>query len=95
MYVRKHFNKNDRGAALEMIEDLRESFRIMLNKNDWMMEETKVYALEKANEMLSLIGFPDFIYNDTQLDEYYGNVNFLRLRKGSKKLRSCYLRSYP
>ncbi|KAI1710050.1 peptidase family m13 domain-containing protein [Ditylenchus destructor] len=74
MYVRKHFNKDDRGAALEMIEDLRESFRIMLNDNDWMMEETKVYALEKANEMLSLIGFPDFIYNDTQLDEYYGNL---------------------
>ncbi|KAI1699239.1 peptidase family m13 domain-containing protein [Ditylenchus destructor] len=74
MYVRKHFNKEDRGAALEMIEDLRGSFRIMLNENDWMMEETKVYALEKANEMLSLIGFPDFIYNDTQLDEYYANL---------------------
>lgn len=28
---------------------------------------------------MNLIGFPDFIYNDTALDEYYANVRFLKL----------------
>uniref|UniRef100_A0A915CYY6 Endothelin-converting enzyme 1 n=1 Tax=Ditylenchus dipsaci TaxID=166011 RepID=A0A915CYY6_9BILA len=73
MYVRKHFNKADRQSAMEMIEDLQEAFKHMLIKNEWMEDQTKRYAQEKAKDMLSLIGFPDFIYNDTALDEYYDN----------------------
>ncbi|KAI1698583.1 peptidase family m13 domain-containing protein [Ditylenchus destructor] len=74
MYVRKYFNKEDRSTASAMVEDLRQSFMDLLSENDWMLEETMMYALHKANEMLSLIGFPDFIYNDTQLDEYYDDL---------------------
>lgn len=49
IYVQKHFQKSDREAALEMIKDLRESFKEMLQINDWMEEETKKYAIEKVN----------------------------------------------
>ena len=77
MYVRKHFDRASKAAALEMIEDLRESFRKMLKANDWMDADTKQTALEKADQMLSLIGFPDFLYNDTQLDQYYENFTLL------------------
>jgi len=74
MYVRRFFDKQDREAAVRMVEDLKEAFREMILDNDWMEESTRRYALEKALEMQSLIGFPDFIYNDTALDEYYENV---------------------
>jgi membrane metallo-endopeptidase-like protein 1 len=77
MYVRKYFDKRDRDAALEMIEDLQASFREILLETDWMEDETRQYALEKANEMQSLIGYPDFILNDTALDEYYDNLTLL------------------
>uniref|UniRef100_A0A914CI21 Uncharacterized protein n=1 Tax=Acrobeloides nanus TaxID=290746 RepID=A0A914CI21_9BILA len=76
MYVRKYFNKEDRQAALKMIEDLRDAFRNMVLENDWMEEQTQQYALEKANNMASLIGFPDFLYNDTGLDDYYRKLVF-------------------
>jgi membrane metallo-endopeptidase-like protein 1 len=76
MYVRRHFKKEDRQSALEMIEDLREAFREMLVNNEWMEEETRKYALEKINDMQSLIGFPDFLFNDTALDEYYDKLDF-------------------
>uniref|UniRef100_A0A914DSZ3 Uncharacterized protein n=2 Tax=Acrobeloides nanus TaxID=290746 RepID=A0A914DSZ3_9BILA len=76
MYVRKYFDKEDRQAAMEMIEDLRDSFRNMVLENDWMEEQTRKYALEKANDMTSLIGFPDFLYNDTGLDDYYVKLVF-------------------
>uniref|UniRef100_A0AC34FHN9 Uncharacterized protein n=1 Tax=Panagrolaimus sp. ES5 TaxID=591445 RepID=A0AC34FHN9_9BILA len=74
MYVRAHFDKRDRDAALEMIEDLQAAFREILLETDWMEDETRKYALEKANDMQSLIGYPDFILNDTALDEYYDNL---------------------
>nr|CAD2208602.1 unnamed protein product [Meloidogyne enterolobii] len=47
----------------------------MLAVNDWMDPGTKEYALIKAEQMLSLIGYPDFLYNDTQLDDYYKNFD--------------------
>ncbi|KAH7668167.1 Protein NEP-1, partial [Aphelenchoides avenae] len=76
MYVRKHFNKADREVAMDMIEDLKEAFRDMLVNNEWMQQHTRQYALEKINEMISLIGFPDFILNDTTLDDYYDQLEF-------------------
>jgi len=75
MYVRAHFDRSSKEAALAMIEDLRASFKAMLAVNDWMDPGTKEYALIKAEQMLSLIGYPDFLYNDTQLDDYYKNFD--------------------
>nr|CAD2166728.1 unnamed protein product [Meloidogyne enterolobii] len=61
MYVRAHFDRSSKEAALAMIEDLRASFKAMLAVNDWMDPGTKEYALIKAEQMLSLIGYPDFL----------------------------------
>uniref|UniRef100_A0A7E4V4W6 Neprilysin-2 n=1 Tax=Panagrellus redivivus TaxID=6233 RepID=A0A7E4V4W6_PANRE len=74
MYVRAHFDKRDRAAALDMIEDLRATFREILLETTWMQEGTRKYALEKAAEMQSLIGYPDFILDDGELDAYYENL---------------------
>ncbi|CAD5215091.1 unnamed protein product [Bursaphelenchus xylophilus] len=75
MYVREFFKDDDRKAAQDMVKDLREAFRTMLKDNDWMKDETKAYALKKADEMQALIGYPDFVFNDTELDDYYGKLN--------------------
>lgn len=75
MYVRRYFERADRDAALEMVQDLRQAFGVMLERNEWMRNETKQYALKKARDMQALIGFPDMVYNDTELDEYYKGVS--------------------
>jgi predicted metalloendopeptidase len=46
----------------------------MLHDNDWMGEETRQLAIEKAKAMLPLVGYPALIDNDTALDEEYANV---------------------
>jgi predicted metalloendopeptidase len=74
MYVRKHFKLEDRDAAEEMVKHLRDAFKSMLHQNEWMNLETKEYALKKVEEMQSLIGYPNMVVNDTQLDEYYEKV---------------------
>ncbi|VDK28992.1 unnamed protein product [Gongylonema pulchrum] len=54
-----------------MVRELQASFKEMLLENDWLEESTRKKALKKADEMLSLIGYPDFIQNPEDLDEYY------------------------
>ena len=41
LYVRRNFKEEARGAALEMVSDIRRAFLEILNEIDWMDETTK------------------------------------------------------
>ena len=53
---------------------VRQSFSDNFANVAWMDDETKARAVEKANAISQMIGYPDFIVNVTKLDEYYANV---------------------
>ena len=57
-----------------MIHDIREAFNELLEENDWMDTETRKVAEDKANSMTERIGYPEYITNDTRLQEEYTNV---------------------
>ncbi|XP_045659998.1 phosphate-regulating neutral endopeptidase PHEX isoform X2 [Ursus americanus] len=75
----------------ELIEGIRWAFIDMLEKeNEWMDAGTKRKAKEKARAVLAKVGYPEFIMNDTYVNEdlkaikfsesdYFGNV--LQTRK--------------
>ncbi|KAL3994610.1 Peptidase M13 family protein [Acanthocheilonema viteae] len=71
LYVNSFFNEADKQAALEMVNHLKDAFKEMLGEYNWLHESTRQKALKKINEMLSLIGYPEFIRNTKNLDEYY------------------------
>uniref|UniRef100_A0A0N5AT03 Neprilysin-1 n=1 Tax=Syphacia muris TaxID=451379 RepID=A0A0N5AT03_9BILA len=75
LYVREYFDKSDKAAALEMIDDLHAAFRDLLLTNDWMDNNTRHYALQKELKMQSLIGYPDFLFDDAELDAYYEKLH--------------------
>jgi predicted metalloendopeptidase len=52
----------------------------MLRETDWMDEESRNQALAKADNIDSKVGFPEFIYNDTHLNEIYEQVNIFNFR---------------
>lgn len=60
-----------------MIHDIREAFNELLEENDWMDTETRQVAEDKANGMTERIGYPEYITNDTRLEEEYSNVSYL------------------
>ena len=41
MYVRKHFKEESKQAMLEMVQDIRREFDLILDELDWMDESTK------------------------------------------------------
>ena len=58
-----------------MIHDIRDAFNDLLEENDWMDMETRLVAEDKANSMTERIGYPEYITNDTRLEEEYKNVS--------------------
>ncbi|CAJ0606430.1 unnamed protein product [Cylicocyclus nassatus] len=75
IYIRKIFDRESKNVTLEMIDDLQEVFREILSNNDWMDGRTKATALDKANQMLRQIAYPDFVLDDQELNEYYDGLD--------------------
>lgn len=57
-----------------MVADIRAEFQDILKQVDWMDEETKKNALDKAKSMSTHIAYPDELMNDRKLEEFYGDV---------------------
>ncbi|XP_060718115.1 phosphate-regulating neutral endopeptidase PHEX [Tachysurus vachellii] len=86
LFVDKHFQEDKKHMMEELIEGIRWAFIDMLDKeNDWMDAETKGKAIEKAHAVLPKVGYPEFILNNTYINndiqqlqfsekDYFGNV---------------------
>ncbi|XP_061820706.1 phosphate-regulating neutral endopeptidase PHEX [Nerophis lumbriciformis] len=86
LFVDTHFQEDKKHMMDELIDGIRWAFIDMLGKeNEWMDEATKTRAVEKAHAVLAKVGYPEFILNDTHLNDdlnqidfnetdYYGNV---------------------
>ncbi|KAG7317491.1 hypothetical protein KOW79_018526 [Hemibagrus wyckioides] len=86
LFVDKHFQEDKKHMMEELIEGIRWAFIDMLEKeNDWMDAETKAKAIEKAHAVLPKVGYPEFILNNTYINndiqqlqfsekDYFGNV---------------------
>ncbi|CAF0711916.1 unnamed protein product [Brachionus calyciflorus] len=71
LYVENFFNHDSKKASFEMIKNIQNEFKIMLNEYDWMDRVSRKAALEKADSIDIKVGFPEFIFNDTYLIEMY------------------------
>ncbi|XP_064641839.1 neprilysin-4-like [Lineus longissimus] len=74
VYVQKRFDEEAKVYATEMITNIKESFKEMLAENEWMDDVTKRAAMEKAEATVAKVAYPDFILNDTALDEKYKHM---------------------
>lgn len=71
LYVRKHFNEAAKEMSLEMVNNIKDEFKIMLSEIEWMDPQTKAQANEKANTISEQIAYADELLDDAKLDEYY------------------------
>ncbi|XP_048868278.1 phosphate-regulating neutral endopeptidase PHEX isoform X2 [Brienomyrus brachyistius] len=86
LFVERHFQEDKKLMMEELVEGIRWAFVDMLEKeNTWMDEDTKRKAMEKAHAVMAKVGYPEFILNDTYINEdikvlsfsetdYFGNV---------------------
>lgn len=58
----------------EMLDEIKEAFVDSVNQLDWMDKKTKQATLMKARYMVSLIGYPEWLYSPGKLEKYYEGV---------------------
>lgn len=76
LFVKAHFNEKSKEMAEEMIEDIKAAFLELLAEVDWMDNETRSAAREKAELMSQKIGYPDYIMEPSELDKDYEGLDF-------------------
>ncbi len=54
-----------------MVEDLRSAFKELVSETEWMDDETQQAAMMKADQMLQLMAYPDWLTHEQDLDQYY------------------------
>jgi predicted metalloendopeptidase len=73
------FDDISKQSVKEMVANILNEFKFILTNVDWMDNESKVKAMEKANNIDVKMAYPEFIYNDTHLNTLY-NVNLFRFK---------------
>ncbi|XP_012215455.1 endothelin-converting enzyme homolog isoform X2 [Linepithema humile] len=79
LFVDQKFHNNKAYKVMEMLEDIKEAFASLVLKTDWMDQSTKTATLQKSQKMGSEIGFPEWLFNENKLDEYYKNIKVIDL----------------
>ena len=57
-----------------MTSNILTEFKEILGQASWMDAQSKKLADEKVESMRSKIGYPDYILNNTFMEEYYKDV---------------------
>eukprot|EP00092_Neocalanus_flemingeri_P016471 GFUD01017824.1.p1 GENE.GFUD01017824.1~~GFUD01017824.1.p1 ORF type:complete len:761 (-),score=194.29 GFUD01017824.1:231-2513(-) len=90
MYAKKHFKAKAKETADEMVVNVREEFKKMLDELDWMDSKTKERAHKKADQITPHIAYAKEILDNNLLDEHYEGItlqtdsyigNIIRLKK--------------
>ncbi|NWX94391.1 ECE2 enzyme, partial [Nothoprocta pentlandii] len=104
LFVKATFDRDSKAIAEEMISEIRTAFEVSLDQLDWMDEKTKQAAKEKADAIYDMIGFPDFILDNKELDDVYDGYevsedsffqNMLNFYNFSAKVMADQLRKPP
>ncbi|KAK4327891.1 hypothetical protein Pmani_001641 [Petrolisthes manimaculis] len=76
MFVKRYFPEASKNDTHEMIGLIRESFRTALDEARWMHEDTRKVAQEKVDTIVKNVGYPDYLLNDTYMDQVYYELSF-------------------
>ena len=74
LYVGKYFNGNAKSEALAMVDEIRQQFGEILREVDWMDLDTKTRAIDKADSMVTHIGYPPELVDMDKLNELYAGL---------------------
>ncbi|KAK2521553.1 Ece1 [Columba guinea] len=76
MFVKATFAEDSKQVAEEMIAEIKTAFKESLETLQWMDEETRKSAKEKADAIYNMIGYPKFIMDPKELDKVFNDVSW-------------------
>lgn len=76
LFIEKAFEGSSKEQATDMIDAIRAAFKKGLPHLDWMDDETRRAAEDKADAVVDMIGYPEYIKDKTKLEKKYEGLNF-------------------
>ena len=73
-FVNETFANGTKAQAEHMVGLITQAFKRGLVEATWMDNQTRVEAEKKAEKITNMIGFPDYIVNNTALEEKYAQL---------------------
>lgn len=74
LYVRKYFSSESKQHASDLVRQIKHEFKNLLKSVDWMDEQTRQSAIEKADGVSDHIGYPDELLDDAELEKTFKEV---------------------
>ncbi|XP_018561401.1 endothelin-converting enzyme homolog [Anoplophora glabripennis] len=68
------FPTNTKPKVEKMISEIKNAFVQHVESINWMDSQTKKVTLEKSKEMITFIGYPDWLFEEGRVDDYYKDV---------------------
>ncbi|XP_077167865.1 endothelin-converting enzyme 1 isoform X2 [Paroedura picta] len=75
MFVKATFAENSKATAEEMIAEIKAAFEESLVGLEWMDEEMRQAAKEKADAIYDMVGYPKFIADPKELDKVFAEYD--------------------
>lgn len=79
-YVDHFFTVSDKAIANSMIQQVLLRFKEIIKQKDWMDARTQTNSMAKAAQITVNTGFPDWLMNNTQLQQEYDFVSIISRR---------------
>lgn len=76
MFVRRYFPEASKHDTDEMISLIRFSFKTAVKEALWMDPDTRSVAMEKVDTIVKNVGYPEYLMNDTYMDQVYSELSF-------------------
>ncbi|XP_014217633.1 neprilysin-11-like [Copidosoma floridanum] len=81
LYVNPMFLKDgSSNQVYEMLKNIKTSFSKHVSNVDWMDKRTKQATMEKNRNMRSLIAYPEWLFEEILLNDYYRGMNMSTTR---------------
>jgi membrane metallo-endopeptidase-like protein 1 len=75
MAKRQHLDQM-RHVVKDMIGNIKKAFHHIIDKQNWLpSQETKNLLKDRVNRINSRIGFPDYLFNDTSIDDTFQSLD--------------------
>nr|XP_027199994.1 endothelin-converting enzyme homolog isoform X2 [Dermatophagoides pteronyssinus] len=74
IFVHSAFRGESKNESKIMIKQIKDAFKEHLDNLTWMDRQTLELAMEKADAITDMIGFPDFILNEKKLNKRYKDL---------------------
>ncbi|KAM3958770.1 endothelin-converting enzyme homolog [Aphomia sociella] len=72
--VDPYFHNVTKPKIQTMLDEIKNALAHLVGKTKWMDDDTKLATYHKIIEMKTLIGFPNWFFEDGRLEEYYDGI---------------------